>query len=144
MLLFFSSRRRHTSCALVTGVQTCALPILLLNLVAVAGTSDKAVLWGFVSRYVPGATAETQPELDRLLDYALAYHRDFIAPTLKRRAPDEREAAALSDLDARLAALPQNAAADAIQSEVFAAGKAAGLEPLGDGVQARYGSTPGS
>src|SRR3546814_10286782 len=26
-LFFFSSRRRHTSCALVTGVQTCALPI---------------------------------------------------------------------------------------------------------------------
>src|SRR3546814_6076728 len=28
---FFSSRRRHTSCALVTGVQTCALPIFLLG-----------------------------------------------------------------------------------------------------------------
>src|SRR3546814_6874816 len=27
---FFSSRRRHTRCALVTGVQTCALPILPL------------------------------------------------------------------------------------------------------------------
>src|SRR3546814_7743958 len=27
--VFFSSRRRHTRCALVTGVQTCALPILL-------------------------------------------------------------------------------------------------------------------
>src|SRR3546814_20734383 len=27
MCLFFSSRRRHTRCALVTGVQTCALPI---------------------------------------------------------------------------------------------------------------------
>src|SRR3546814_4073409 len=27
LLLFFSSRRRHTRCALVTGVQTCALPI---------------------------------------------------------------------------------------------------------------------
>src|SRR3546814_6771482 len=26
---FFSSRRRHTICALVTGVQTCALPICL-------------------------------------------------------------------------------------------------------------------
>src|SRR3546814_6212142 len=26
-VVFFSSRRRHTSCALVTGVQTCALPI---------------------------------------------------------------------------------------------------------------------
>src|SRR3546814_17213538 len=28
-MLFFSSRRRHTRCALVTGVQTCALPISL-------------------------------------------------------------------------------------------------------------------
>src|SRR3546814_9389764 len=27
-IFFFSSRRRHTRCALVTGVQTCALPIL--------------------------------------------------------------------------------------------------------------------
>src|SRR3546814_9401485 len=28
-MFFFSSRRRHTRCALVTGVQTCALPILI-------------------------------------------------------------------------------------------------------------------
>src|SRR3546814_8541051 len=30
-IFFFSSRRRHTRCALVTGVQTCALPILLVD-----------------------------------------------------------------------------------------------------------------
>src|SRR3546814_9121968 len=29
VFFFFSSRRRHTRCALVTGVQTCALPILI-------------------------------------------------------------------------------------------------------------------
>src|SRR3546814_3148359 len=29
---FFSSRRRHTRCALVTGVQTCSLPILVEDL----------------------------------------------------------------------------------------------------------------
>src|SRR3546814_10050937 len=29
LFVFFSSRRRHTRCALVTGVQTCALPIFL-------------------------------------------------------------------------------------------------------------------
>src|SRR3546814_5003274 len=33
-LFFFSSRRRHTRCALVTGVQTCALPISEGDLVA--------------------------------------------------------------------------------------------------------------
>src|SRR3546814_13254358 len=31
MSYFFSSRRRHTRCALVTGVQTCALPISCLG-----------------------------------------------------------------------------------------------------------------
>src|SRR3546814_10382865 len=32
VVFFFSSRRRHTRCALVTGVQTCALPIYSLSL----------------------------------------------------------------------------------------------------------------
>src|SRR3546814_2263471 len=31
LYFFFSSRRRHTRCALVTGVQTCALPICRLS-----------------------------------------------------------------------------------------------------------------
>src|SRR3546814_2782127 len=31
IVFFFSSRRRHTRCALVTGVQTCALPILSMG-----------------------------------------------------------------------------------------------------------------
>src|SRR3546814_939245 len=31
LFFFFSSRRRHTRCALVTGVQTCALPIYALE-----------------------------------------------------------------------------------------------------------------
>src|SRR3546814_9835567 len=33
-LFCFSSRRRHTMCALVTGVQTCALPILVIRFVS--------------------------------------------------------------------------------------------------------------
>src|SRR3546814_2422485 len=36
-LFCFSSRRRHTRCALVTGVQTCALPILIREIVATTG-----------------------------------------------------------------------------------------------------------
>src|SRR3546814_2635838 len=34
-LFFFSSRRRHTRCALVTGVQTCALPISIILIVII-------------------------------------------------------------------------------------------------------------
>src|SRR3546814_9189316 len=36
-MFFFSSRRRHTRCALVTGVQTCALPIFFAGSVAGLG-----------------------------------------------------------------------------------------------------------
>src|SRR3546814_15636064 len=36
MFFFFSSRRRHTRCALVTGVQTCALPIWPVKVRSVA------------------------------------------------------------------------------------------------------------
>src|SRR3546814_16997978 len=35
-VFFLSSRRRHTRCALVTGVQTCALPICLTGAYAIA------------------------------------------------------------------------------------------------------------
>ncbi len=44
----------------------------------------------------PDATPETYPALDELIGYALAYARDFVAPTLQRRAPAGVEAAALA------------------------------------------------
>src|SRR3546814_15694913 len=47
-LFFFSSRRRHTRCALVTGVQTCALPIFEL------GGRDTAMLTAEHSRQAVG------------------------------------------------------------------------------------------
>src|SRR3546814_6439301 len=45
-IFFFSSRRRHTRCALVTGVQTCALPIYkgLAAVVGYAGSGKSAML----------------------------------------------------------------------------------------------------
>src|SRR3546814_2104226 len=42
---FFSSRRRHTRCALVTGVQTCALPISTVAAGARVIAVNQAILW---------------------------------------------------------------------------------------------------
>src|SRR3546814_5531550 len=44
LLFFLSSRRRHTRCALVTGVQTCALPIYVADLLADAGDATYDIL----------------------------------------------------------------------------------------------------
>src|SRR3546814_9463404 len=47
-VFFFSSRRRHTRCALVTGVQTCALPIFLfIYIIDLEARDEAAVLARF-------------------------------------------------------------------------------------------------
>src|SRR3546814_1776286 len=62
MLFCFSSRRRHTICALVTGVHTCALPIS-------AGSGSKAATSshaaGNVISVVPRVDALANPSVDR-------------------------------------------------------------------------------
>ncbi|MDP3866885.1 lysine--tRNA ligase [Phenylobacterium sp.] len=103
---------------------------LLLNLVSAADASTKDILWGFIQTYIPGATPQSQPLLDRLSDYAINYYEDFVKPSKTFRLAGDQEAAAMSDLVARLRALPVGADAEAIQNEVFEAGKAAGFEPL--------------
>jgi lysyl-tRNA synthetase class 1 len=103
---------------------------LLLNLVSAADASTKDILWGFIRNYIPGATPESQPLLDRLADYAINYYEDFVKPAKRFRAPDPLERGAMLDLVARFKALPAGADAEAIQNEVFEAGKAAGFEPL--------------
>ena len=111
---------------------------LLLNLVGVASTDDKNLLWAFVNRYAPDVSRETYPELDALIDYALAYFRDFVAGSLRRRPPDAKEEEALRDLDARLAGLPEGASAEEIQNLVFEVGKAHNFENLRDWFRGLY------
>jgi len=68
----------------------------------------------------------------------VAYFRDFIAGSLVRRPPTEVEAAALRDLDDRLAALPMDADAETIQNQVYEVGKAHPFENLRDWFRALY------
>jgi lysyl-tRNA synthetase class 1 len=126
---------------------TGELPVtfgLLLNLVGVMGDATKEQVWGYLGNYVADATPERFPELDRLIDRALAYGRDFVAPTLKRRAPEGVEVAALEKLDAELAALPADADAETIQNIVYEIGKTSGFENLRDWFKALYETLLGS
>lgn len=103
---------------------------LLLNLVSAADASTKDILWGFIERYIPGATAASEPVLDQLAGYAINYYEDFVKPSKRFRAPTDQERAAMQALVGKLKALPASADAEAIQNEVFEVGKDAGFEPL--------------
>ncbi|NVJ99557.1 MAG: lysine--tRNA ligase [Alphaproteobacteria bacterium] len=112
---------------------------LLLNLVSAANAEDKETLWGFVSRYAEGADAETYPELDRLMDYAIRYYDDFVKPTKSYRLAEPQEKAAFESLKLRLEALdPSETDAEVIMTEVYSAGKDAQFENLRDWFGACY------
>src|ERR1700730_6580254 len=92
---------------------------MLLNLAAVANSDNPAVLWGFLRRYAPSASPENHPRLDRLVNYAVAYFRDFVAPKKRYRAADEVERDALLRVSETLGRLPAGASAEAIQHALY-------------------------
>ena len=96
---------------------------MLLNLAGVAHTENKDVLWQYLRRYVPGATPENAPYLDRLLTGAVAYYQDFVKASKKFRLPAGKEREALLDLADTLRKLPEDSTAEFIQNEVYEAGK---------------------
>src|SRR3546814_16282766 len=97
----FSSRRRHTRCALVTGVQTCALPICAL--------------------------LASHPEADPLVVQAACYLHDIV--NLPKNHPERAQASRMAAAQARgqlaRAGFPAgklDAVAHAIEAHSFSAG----------------------
>src|SRR3546814_5507830 len=86
-MFFFSSRRRHTRCALVTGVQTCALPICSAAIVAAIVIA--LVLHG--AMYGPQAAfiAELFPTRIRYSGVSIAYQLTSIVRSEERRVGKE-------------------------------------------------------
>src|SRR3546814_13403183 len=123
IMFFFSSRRRHTRCALVTGVQTCALPISRLRqlpddvdpapdrdvaaalaavvrlaahrlpVVVVAGTVAVARTIVATARHELGAAAVGNPDPPAVVTTAAPLHAGRI-----RQAPRQSHAAARIDV----------------------------------------------
>ncbi len=75
------------------------------------------------TRTHPDATAENAPILDQLVAGAINYYRDFVKPAKQTRPPTDMEKAALEDLVSAIEALPDDADAKAIQTEVYEVGK---------------------
>jgi lysyl-tRNA synthetase class 1 len=96
------------------------------------------VLWGFITRYAPDATPETAPILDRLVEYAANYYRDFVKPAKNFRAPSDMERMAIEELAAELEALPADADAETIQTEIYEVGKRHPFENLRGWFKALY------
>src|SRR3546814_8312116 len=114
---FFSSRRRHTSCALVTGVQTCALPIWQVGRLGIAADREVRAEFAFAGLAVDRARDLAVDEHDTLVALAdagqeLLDHEGF-GPNLSEQLDERAEVRALGiDPEHRLAAIAFKRLAD--------------------------------
>ncbi len=118
---------------------------LLLNLASVLGTeATPSALEEYLKAYVGGL--EEQSELSLLIECAVNYTKEFIVPTLNKRAPTANEMAALKALDAALAAAAADTPAEDLQTMVYEIGKQEefGFENLRDWFRALYETLLGS
>ncbi|MDF1669799.1 MAG: lysine--tRNA ligase [Roseovarius sp.] len=110
---------------------------MLLNLASVASADNKDQLWGFIQRYAPDASPETNPDMDAAAGYAVKYYQDFVAPTRQYRTPNDVEREALTVLRSELAAYDGALDDEALQSIVYSVGRDR-FDPLRDWFKALY------
>ena len=103
---------------------------MLLNLASAASAEEKEVLWGFIRKYAPDATPQSNPGLDAAAGYAIRYFNDIVKPAKTYREASEIEAKALNDLKTRLSQWDGDTDAESLQSLVFAVGKEHEFDPL--------------
>jgi lysyl-tRNA synthetase class 1 len=111
---------------------------LLLNLAAVCHAEDPQIVWAYVSDYTGEISPQTHCEMDRMISYAVNYYQDMVRPNKTYRLADATEAINLEILKTAIAGLPDDCDGEAIQSIVYATGKAANYENLRDWFKCLY------
>jgi len=109
---------------------------MLLNLASVCNAANPDILWGFVSKYTNNNKPD--PLMINLMDKALQYYKDFIAPNKKYKKPNDQEIAALTNLNHRLSNIKNIKDHEEIQSEVYETGKEYNYTELKDWFSSLY------
>src|SRR3546814_8149547 len=96
VMFFFPSRRRHTRCALVTGVQTCALPISSISLQVQFGFNSSQIEGGSLQTMQNLAAALASPQLqDR--SFTVIGHTDGVGSASYNQRLSQRRARSVRD-----------------------------------------------
>ncbi|MBV8771064.1 MAG: lysine--tRNA ligase [Deltaproteobacteria bacterium] len=97
---------------------------LLMHLVPALGTSDRDLLWRYVTGYDPGIVTDpdTQRMTRTLVDCALNFYRDFLEPAKKTYMPTDAERPQLRALMEWLDANPR-ASAEEIEGQIYDLGR---------------------
>ena len=110
---------------------------MLLNLASVCNAKNSEILWGFVSKYTNNNN-QSDPLMNNLINKALQYYKDFVAPYKKYKKPNENEISALQNLNQRLSKIKNTSDHEEIQSEIYETGKEYNYTELREWFSALY------
>ncbi|AFE50032.1 lysine--tRNA ligase [Rickettsia prowazekii] len=131
MVTRFANPVYHIHHGNVPKIETFGLTYsLLLNLTAVCNTSDKSVLWGFITKYQPKATPNTSTYLDHLTEFAIRYYNDFIQTHKSYLVVSEKHKIILHDILDMLSNISDQTEEESIQKAIYDIGMKSGYENL--------------
>jgi lysyl-tRNA synthetase class 1 len=112
---------------------------LIMNLASALGTSDRELMWSYLTRYDPGLVADedTRTMAQTLLDCALNFRRDYLEPALSAYEPQAEDRLIAERLIAFLTSAP-NASAQEIETSIYDIGRALFPEKPGKVFQPLY------
>ena len=110
---------------------------MILNLVAASNSAAKDQLWGFLKRY-DASLDERNDWINRLLDHAIVYYQNFIAPHKTYVTATGQVRTALEDLVQKLHETAPETSAQDLQQLMFDVGNAHGFAHIRDWFQAFY------
>ena len=105
----------------------------LTNLVSICNTDDKDIIWDFVNQYDPNLSPSTNPEFDKLIDYAINYYTDFVLPNKKYLDVNNDNIIVLQDmLNILKTQITEKNSAEEIQTLLYEVGKKHQFDNLKD------------
>ena len=104
----------------------------LINLVSICNSTDKKVIWGFVKEYDKSLNPEINIEIDKLIQYAINYYKDFILPNKKYKKIDNENKTIFEDILNLLKQTNSDESSEEIQTKIYEIGKKHNFSNLRD------------
>ena len=105
----------------------------LTNLVSICNTDDKDIIWSFINQYDSKLSPLSNPEFDKLIDYAINYYNDFVLPNKKYLKIDNKNKIVFEDiLDILKSDINNDNSSEEIQTLLYEVGKRHKFSNLND------------
>ena len=96
-------------------------------------TDDKKIIWSFINQYDSNLSPSTNPEFDKLIDYAIHYYIDFVLPNKKYLDINDTNKIIFEEiLNVLKKQVSNNNSAEEIQTLLYEVGKKNQFENLKD------------